>query len=457
MIPAESLKRTVCISAFMFLFVLIPVLLFPSDTPVRNRRTVPGRISKDLPRQGHAAPPFFTLDIEIEQHALLKRYVSWYRTAEGTAYLNRVLERGKPFRDHIAAAIGREGMPPELLFLPVVESAFREDAVSRSGAAGLWQFMMNSIDPYPITVDSWRDERRDFWKSTDAALHKLAYNYEKLGDWLLAIAAYNCGLGRVQRTVAASGISDFWELSEKKLLPSETIHYVPRFLAAAYIASHPGRNGLDLNWEEPLLWQQIPLKGQVSLSLLAAKTQIDRELLSRGNAELFYGVTPPSEGYLLKVPVKEADIVKRVILTHEREQLMKYTVHSIGAGDTLYALSEHFGVPVSLMLQSNPGLIPEKLRVGARIVIPVIKEVGPFPGKTTNTAGIDAAELSSFTASHTVGSGETLWAIAKRYGTSPEALAEGNGLAMTDIIYPGHILKVPEAANPSRGEEIRRQ
>jgi membrane-bound lytic murein transglycosylase D len=215
---------------------------------------------------------------------------------------------------------------------------------------------------------------------------------------------------------------------------------------------------MDLEWDEPLLWRRIPLKGQISLPLLAGKTGIDGKLLSRGNAELFYGVTPPSEGiYLLKVPAKEADIVKRVILTHEREQLMKYTVHSIGAGDTLYALSEHFGVPVSLVLQSNPGVVPEKLRVGERILIPLVKDVGPFPGRPERAAEMVETDLSSFNATHTVGSGETLWAIAKRYGTTPEALAAGNGLAMTDTIFPGHILKVPDAARPFREEEIRRQ
>lgn len=427
------------------LFTLLCLLsVFPA-APAQNRRTAPaaaGFARADIPRQGHAAPPFFT--INPGKRPLVDRYIAYYRSEEGRSYLAGVLDRGKPFRDHIAAAIDEAGMPPELLYLPVVESAFREDAVSRSGAAGLWQFMMNSIGPYPITVDSWRDERRDFWKSTDAALHKLAFNYSRTGDWLLAVAAYNCGLGRVERTIASSGITDFWELSEKRLLPQETIHYVPRFLAAAAVASHPGRNGLSTEWDDPLYWKRIPLEGQLAIPLLSAKTGVDRKLLERGNAELFHGVTPPVSDYALKVPLKTADTVERALRSGEQGELMKYTVHSIGPGDTLYALAAHFGVTVPVILISNPGLVPERLRIGSRVVIPVIGNPGPY---RSGAAAATEEELERFTGEHTVASGETLWAIARKYGTSPEAIAQRNNLAMTDTIYPGHRLKVPPAAS----------
>jgi membrane-bound lytic murein transglycosylase D len=410
-----------------------------AEPPVRNRRELPQTVPGVLPKQGHRGPMRFTLD--IGSHELVERYIRYYQSEEGVKYLSLVMERAKPFRDHIASAIDNAGMPPELLFLPVIESAFREDAVSRSGASGLWQFMLNSIDPYPITVSTWQDDRRDFWKSTDAALHKLAWNYRVLGDWLLALAAYNCGLGRVQRAIASSGITDYWELSDKRLLPGETIHYVPKFIAASMILSYPGRYGLPVSWDPPVYWARIPLKGQVALPLLSKYAEIDLHTLERGNRELFFGVTPPSEGdYILKVPAEKADTVKRILSEGERKALMNYVVHTVGPGDTLYALASHFGVPMSLIESANSGIVPERLRIGSRLIVPVVREVGPYSAAKKNPE----PDRSSFTGEHIVVSGESLWAIARLYGTTPEAIAMINGLSMTDIIHPGHRLQVPE-------------
>jgi membrane-bound lytic murein transglycosylase D len=393
------------------------------------------------PRQGHRSQECFTLD--IGKRRIVGEYIAYYTKGEGRDFLNRVLNRARPFRAHIAKRIEEKGLPPELLYLPVVESAFRERAVSSSGAVGLWQFMLNSIEPYPIVVDEWRDDRRDFWKSTDAALDKLSYNYRMLGnDWLLALAAYNCGLGKVQRTIAAAGTSDFWELSRRGLLPRQTIRYVPKFLAVAAIASHPGRYGFRISWDEPIEWSKVPINGQISLPLLAESAGIELDLLEKGNAELFYGVTPPSRGdYALKVPADQADIVKKALTQRDAAELMHYTVLTIGDGDTLYAISAHFGIPIPAIIASNPGIVPERLRIGSRLIVPVIRETGPYK---SSRSMVSEEELASFTGVHTVDQGETLWAIAKRYGTTPEAIAQKNGIAMTDTIYPGHRLFVPE-------------
>lgn len=156
-----------------------------------------------------------------------------------------------PFLGFIRRRLEEKALPWELAFLPAVESAFRTRAVSPSAAVGLWQFMMNSIGPYDMAVDRWRDDRRDFWRATEGALEKLKYNYSVLGDWYLALAAYNCGLGRVTRTIESTGIKDYWELRTKGLLPRETRDYVPRFLAVAHLLGHPGRLRLPLSWEPP--------------------------------------------------------------------------------------------------------------------------------------------------------------------------------------------------------------
>ncbi len=378
----------------------------------------------------------FSLSLTEAQVPLLERYLSWYRTLEGKKLLAQAVSRGAPFLDHIRRIIERANLPPELLWLPLIESSFRPEAVSPSGATGLWQFMMNSIAPYPIEVNSWMDERRDFWKSTDAALHKLEYNYRVLGDWLLALAAYNCGLGRVQRAVAAAGSSSFALLSRDGWLPEETVHYLPRFLAAAAILSETRYHGFDTSWSEPFHWKRVPLEQQISISLLAERADIDKELLKKGNAELFFHFTPPANShYMVKVPEKSADRVRRVLSSEEGSDLMKYTIHRVRTGDTLYALSRHFGVTIAMILSINPGIIPESLAIGSELLIPVSGKV------TTFTPPIISLPLSE---TYTVEKGDTLWSIARVYGTSPEIIASGNGIKIDDILFPGRTLKVPQ-------------
>lgn len=423
----------------LLLFLLIPSL---GAMEQRNRRS--GEATT-LPANGGSRPPILhrqahptVYSVLPEDSKLVEHYIHYFSRGEGRAYFIRCLNRSRMFEHHIRTRIQESELPPELFYLPLVESAFRNEAYSRSGASGLWQFMLNSIGPYPIRVNSWMDERRDFWKSTEAALHKLAFNYSRLRDWPLALAAYNCGLGRVERTVASSGISNFWELSKKGLLPLQTIHYVPRIMAAAALASDLRRYDLPVNWEAPQEWIRIEIEHQVSLDLLAKEADIDPELLALGNAELFYGVSPPpDQHHALKIPAESADNVRRVLESKEQSSLMRYTVHRIAPGDTLYDLSRHFGVTVSMIESCNPGIRAQYLRSGRELIIPYIRDVGPYRSRSEE-------DQRPFNGSHTVAAGETLWAIAQSYGTSPETLARKNRISVNDTIFPGIRLKVPD-------------
>lgn len=377
----------------------------------------------------------FSLPIRSEEIPHLHDYLIWYESEAGKAALEQALKRGAIFLDHIRLCIEEAELPPELLWLPLIESSFRVDAVSRSGAAGLWQFMMNSIAPYPIRVNTWIDERRDFWKSTDAALHKLEYNYQILGDWLLALGAYNCGLGRMSRALKESGLHTFAELSDGGWLPAETIHYVPRFLAAAAILSRPRSRELPTSWKEPFLWDRIAPAGQVSITLLAKESGIDPDILKRGNGELFYHITPPEDGaYRLKIPRESADRVRRILSSESNDDLMKYTIHRVGTGDTLYGLSRQFGVTVDMILAVNPGIIPERLLLGTELLI---------PGGETEVSCTPPTRDIQLAGTHTVEPGESLWSIARTYGTIPEIIAAGNGIRIDDTLFPGRTLKVP--------------
>ena len=384
----------------------------------------------------HSIPP--PDDPEID------RYIDEYLSEHGRKTMNAILKRAAPYLGFIYDRLIERNMPPELMYLPAVESGFRPWAVSRSGAAGLWQFMMNSISPFDIEVDQWRDDRRDFWRATEAALEKLQYNYDKLGSWPLAVAAYNCGLGRVQRAVAASGTSDYIELYKRGYLPKETRQYVPKLFAFAHLCFYYSSYGLPAPAETATdssgRWAKVELNQAVSLRLLSAEADIPHRLLREANAELRHDISPPAgSGYFLKVPVEYSDNVERV-LSESTQPLLRFYIHKIGRGDTFYALARHFGVSVSMIEQYNPSSDPRSLRAGEKIVIPALKECGPY----RNGSDTEPEQWAG-AGSYTVRSGDTLWSIAKTYGTSAEEIAFNNGISADGILRAGAVIQVPEA------------
>jgi membrane-bound lytic murein transglycosylase D len=374
-------------------------------------------------------------DSNLEK-TLTQYYIKQYTSPGGLAWLRAVMEQAAPYIPFIRQEIEDRGLPPELLYLPVIESQFLPAATSTSGAAGLWQFMKNSIAGFDMKVDDWVDERRDFWKSTQGALKKLDENYRYFGDWLLALAAYNAGLGGVNRIAQNAGVKDYWTLSDRKLFKTETIQYVPKFLAAAWVLSNPRRSGFDPLWTEDPGWTRVAAARQADLRLLAVEAGVDAEDLFRANRELVYNLTPPDAGYYLKVKAADAEKVAAVFARNDLP-LINYYIHTIGSGDTLLALALHYGVSVDQVLESNPGTQARYLRIGAKLMIPALREVRPYERPAASTEGLVLA------GTHTVVKGDTLWSIALAYKVDPEVLAEANGMSLNDILSIGKVLKTP--------------
>jgi membrane-bound lytic murein transglycosylase D len=386
---------------------------------------------------GEEAPaPSSLLSAADLEKSLTQHYIRQYSTPQGLAWLGAVMDRGAPYLAFIRRETAARGLPPELVYLPVIESQYLASALSRSGAAGLWQFMKNSIGPFDMKVNDWMDERRDFWKSTQGALRKLEENYKHFGDWALALAAYNAGLGAVNRTIKNSGIRDYWRLSEKKLFKTETIHYVPKFLAVAYILSNTRRFGFLPRWPEDPQWVRVKAERSADLGILAAEAGVNVDTLKSANRELAFTVTPPGGNYYLKVRAADAEKVTEV-LARKDLPLVKFYFHTISSGDTLLALANHYGVTVAQIQDANPGVQARYLKLGSRLLIPAFKEAGPFRRQTA------AAEGLVFGGNHLVKNGETLWSIALAYDVAPEVLAEINGMGLNDILREGRSLKTP--------------
>ncbi|MFH2113870.1 MAG: transglycosylase SLT domain-containing protein, partial [Spirochaetota bacterium] len=332
---------------------LLLLLLSLNPAAARPLRSIP----EDSPGlRHHAWPERFSISMP-DGDPQFERFKTAYLTPGGRKWLEAVYARSSPYASYIYRRIRDLGLPEELYFLPFIESEYLPKAVSRSGAMGLWQFMRNSIGGYNIRIDDWLDERRDFMKSTDAALNKLQWNYQRFDNWLLAIAAYNCGAGAMERAIASGGVRDFWILRNKGLLPAETAAYIPKFLAVVAVSMHAGRNGLATPWPELDEWVQVPVNRPVDLSMLSEAAGVPLATLVTGNPELRYGITPPEGHYELKVPEAYRNAVADALASTDR--LMNVNVHQARSGDTISAIARHYDVSVQMIAWMNPGMDPD--------------------------------------------------------------------------------------------------
>ena len=380
-------------------------------------------------------PPayFQLLNEDAINQPLTQHYIAQYTTARGIATLNAIMDRAGLYLPYIKEEVARRRLPPELAYLPVIESGFLITARSKSGAMGLWQFMMNSISPFNIKVNDLIDERRDIIKSTNGALLKLENEYNSLGCWKLTLAAYNSGFYAVTRTIQRTGNNDYWELSEQNELRQETIHFVPKLIAVVYVLSQPRRFGINV-WQEKIKWEAITLDRQVSLDVIAEEAGIQRDLLRRLNAELLHGISPADKNYRLKIPVSHIEKVTEV-LNREDLRLIRYHYHVVRSGDTVWSMSRRYGASMAVIEQHNLGITSRPLRIGETIIIPAYGSA-PLPTLTP-------ASPRNFPGNHIVQKGETFWSLSRLYSVDPQDLAEANGMQLNQILREGRTLKVP--------------
>ena len=246
---------------------------------------------------------------------MIHDYLARYMTNFGKQNLYKILDDAEIYRLFVREELKKRNMPAVLEFLPVVESEYKATAKSRSGARGMWQFMENSMHPF-LKKNEWIDERLDPWKATQAALTKLQDNYRVLGDWQLAIGAYNCGLGAMRRAVKKSRAKTFWAVAEQKLIPEETINYVPKLLAIAEITENGSEYGAVLpELNEKIRYNEfdyVTTKREISLEWISSELRLNETILKKLNPELLKEKTPPSE-YKLRLPEGLGESLKDIL------------------------------------------------------------------------------------------------------------------------------------------------
>ena len=237
-----------------------------------------------------------TITNEVQER--IQQYTYLYRSSA-----EKILGRVGVYFPIFEKEIRRRGMPDDLKYLAIIESLLNPKATSRSGAAGLWQFMKPTGKMVGLEINSVVDQRRSVELSTQAALDYLQSLYDRFGDWNLVLAAYNCGPGNVNKAIKKSGSKDFWKM--RKYLPRETQKYLPRFIAAMYLTNFYHHHGLQPNIVETDLTNVITVSVGEKINLNDLSTELrltDKSLLTRLNPEYLAGYIPGKKEYSLRLP-----------------------------------------------------------------------------------------------------------------------------------------------------------
>ena len=337
--------------------------------------------SLDSQEEEETTPPHisisFVSDEELKKpqvEAFRKQYLS----PKWSALLRGYLESAMEYRLYVRKAVQDAQMPEMLEYLPVVESNYKTNAKSRSGAIGMWQFMANSVWPF-LTLNDFVDERLDPWKSTDAALKKLTDNYNVFNDWLLAIAAYNCGVGAMNKAIKkAGGVKDFWYLAENGYLTKQTSDYVPKLLAIADLAINSEFYSIDIpNHKEEFEilenekngnFDYVTVNKAYSLSQLAQEMRMDYSTLKLLNPSYTMGMTHPSKQSQIRLPLGMKQSAEDALAGMTPVEFpIKYTVV---AGDSLWSISRKYKTTVAAICELNGIKENAILKIGKILYIP---------------------------------------------------------------------------------------
>jgi membrane-bound lytic murein transglycosylase D len=371
----------------------------------------------------------------IENQWVMKEIKS-FQTVERKAF-EESFKRSGLYMEMILGELRREGLPEQLAWIPLIESAFRPRALSRARALGMWQFIRSTGYRYGLKQDKYVDERMDPVKATRAAIQYMIELHALFGDWTTAIAAYNCGEGQVQRVIRAQKVGyfdSFWDLFVN--LPYETARHVPRFIATLLIVGDPGKYGFSLPVPDPTLqYETIRVDAAVKLATLSQNLALDPAFLVTLNSELRHDSTP-NYPYDLRVPAGYGDQCLACIASLPQfippdVVTDRYTVRK---GDTLGAIAQRYRTSVDALFRLN-GLKSRTMIYPGQVL-----RVPSRGGAETAAAPAPAAKPGE-TVTYVVQNGDTLFQIAKNYKTTVEAIKAANGLA-SDILAVGQKLVI---------------
>jgi membrane-bound lytic murein transglycosylase D len=442
-------------------------------------------------------------DLPLTVNDSVLQYLSFFTSTRGRAIVEHGLGRAGRYNVMIRRVLKEEGVPQDLIYLAQAESAFQPQAVSRSGARGIWQFMPFRGEQYDLERSYYIDERSDPEKATRAAARHLRDLYGMFGDWYLVMAAYNSGPGNVAKAIERTGYADFWELQKRHALPKETQNYVPIIIAMALVAKAPALYGVQLSPEKPADVEAVRLDYPVDLHLVADATGADLDNLRLLNPQLLRTVTPTQPGFELKLPTGLTARFQENIQQVPEDKRTSWRLHTMEDGENLSDVARHFRVTVPALEVANHLQAHSAVAAGFVLNVPTVPVVAHMvryrvqKGDTlegiadrfdvtvsdlkrwngiagahvargtrlriyagTESAKISAAESSTQTGrattrtvsvrtsekadllQHRVKAGETLYSIARTYGITVSAIRQSNPFLADRSLEAGDLLKI---------------
>ena len=377
---------------------------------------------------------------------LVDKWEQWY--AERPDYVARMVERSRRYLYHIVSEVEARGMPLEVALLPIVESAFNPNALSVSRAAGIWQFMPATGKSFGLKQTWWFDSRRDVVAATSSALDYLQKLNDEFNDWQLSLAAYNWGEGNVRRAVArnrAKGLpTDFDSLTR---MADETRNYVPKLQAVKNIIADPQKYGLvmaDVPNAPYFTVVRTTMRMDVKRAAELAELPVDEFLAlnPQHNRPVIYG----ADDYAILLPIDKAEIFAAKLDLVD-QPLVSWQAHRMKPGETLPQVAIRYGMSIETLRSVN-GIGPrETVPTGYALLVPTQRPTAESAASLTDAVFTTVPAGRTFF--HTVARGDTLHAIAARYGVTMQDLKRWNRLAGGSV-RKGQKLRVTSDVSPIR-------
>ena len=376
-----------------------------------------------------------SLGFSFQVHPMIQQYINYYR-GRGRSTMEVGLYRSGMFMSMARRIFREEGIPENVAWLGQVESTWKPTAMSWAAASGLWQFIPGTGSRFGLQRTAYVDERNSFDEATHASARYLKFLYNRYGNWELAMAAYNCGEGNVDRAVSRAGATNFW--AAYPYLPQETRNYVPNILATILIANNPTQYGFGhISPAPPLRYDRIRVPASTNLTILAQASDTSVQYLRYLNPNLRSNVTPP-EPYIVNVPAGKANDVVAVFRRLPASKINNTNLAKSVNGETWQTISNRTGVSVADLIAANPGMKDPK----GKVFVPVSGNKIETIAYTRPSTPVSAVPSKSVTVVKAQ-AGDTVAKLAARHGANPTDVAKYNGLLPNSVLGAGREIKIP--------------
>ncbi len=391
--------------------------------------------------------------IPTEVNPLVEQWIAYFQ-GRGRRHMERYLARSTRYEKLMKKVLKDNGLPEDLFYIALIESGFNTQARSNAAAVGYWQFIRGTGKRYGLEINAMVDERKDPVLATQAAAEYFKGLYSVFGSWYLAMASYNVGENRVKREVMNHYTRDFWELARKKRFPKETIHYIPKFIAAKLIAKDLKKYGFEeIDFMTPIEFDHVNLVKPVNLRVMAEKMNINYEDFKALNPKFKGEVAPVKADNKLELRIPPGMIEQATLAANESiVEKVEFVadagdtkVYRIKHGDNLHLVARKYRTTVAYLRDLNDIPKGKRLKIGMKLYVPDRTPVAP----KRNVVAI-RRKSSSETANgrfYTVQSGDTLSSIAKKYAVSISQLKRANNIRRGRILKVGIRLQIPGGGN----------